>query len=71
MHQSVLRKQVHRPLKRIIQKHILNNLSKMILADKLIKDSEITIDVIDEEFVFYNKVPKEQTPDVSCWFVET
>ncbi len=44
-----------RPLKRVIQKHILNNLSKMILSDKLVKDSQITIDVIDEEFVFYNK----------------
>jgi ATP-dependent Clp protease ATP-binding subunit ClpB len=44
-----------RPLKRIIQKHILNNLSKMILADKLVNDCEITIDVIDDEFVFYNK----------------
>ncbi|NLJ83033.1 MAG: AAA domain-containing protein, partial [Bacteroidales bacterium] len=44
-----------RPLKRVIQKHILNNLSKMILSDKLVKDSQITIDIIDEEFVFYNK----------------
>jgi ATP-dependent Clp protease ATP-binding subunit ClpB len=55
-----------RPLKRIIQKHILNNLSKMILADKLTKDSEITIDVIDDEFVFYNQSGKEQMQDVSC-----
>lgn len=47
-----------RPLKRIIQKHILNNLSKMILADKITKDSEITIDIIDDEFVFYNKKEK-------------
>ncbi len=47
-----------RPLKRIIQKHIMNNLSKMILADKITKDSEITIDVIDDEFVFYNKKGK-------------
>ena len=55
-----------RPLKRIIQKHILNNLSKMILADKLTKDSEITIDVIDDEFVFYNQSGKEQMQDVAC-----
>ena len=38
----------------------------MILADKLTKDSEITIDVIDEEFVFYNQSGKEQMQDVSC-----
>ena len=44
-----------RPLKRVIQKNILNNLSKMILSDKLTKDGEITIDIIDDNFVFYNK----------------
>ncbi|MDX9890162.1 MAG: ATP-dependent chaperone ClpB [Bacteroidales bacterium] len=55
-----------RPLKRIIQKHILNNLSKMILADKLSKDAQITIDVIDENFVFYNKSPKENIEEPSC-----
>ena len=44
-----------RPLKRIVQKHILNNLSKMILSDSISKDTPITIDVIDEQFVFYNE----------------
>ena len=44
-----------RPLKRVIQKNILNNLSKMILSDKLTKYGEITIDIIDDNFVFYNK----------------
>jgi ATP-dependent Clp protease ATP-binding subunit ClpB len=44
-----------RPLTRVIQKNILNNLSKMILSDKLTKDGEITIDIIDDNFVFYNK----------------
>ena len=27
----------------------------MILSDKLTKDGEITIDIIDDNFVFYNK----------------
>ena len=44
-----------RPLKRVIQKHILNNLSKMILADKLTPETTITVDYIDEDFVFYQK----------------
>ncbi len=44
-----------RPLKRVIQKQILNNLSKMILADKLMPEEVITIDYIDDAFVFYNK----------------
>ena len=44
-----------RPLKRVVQKNILNNLSKMILSDAVSKDVPITIDVIDDEFVFYNE----------------
>ena len=44
-----------RPLKRIIQKHILNNLSKMMLADNFDKTQLIIIDVIDNQFVMYNK----------------
>jgi ATP-dependent Clp protease ATP-binding subunit ClpB len=44
-----------RPLKRVIQKNILNNLSKMILADKIQKNTPVIVDVIDEQFVFYNE----------------
>ena len=44
-----------RPLKRIIQKHILNNLSKMMLTDNFDKTQPIIIDVIDNQFVMYNK----------------
>ncbi len=48
-----------RPLKRVVQKNILNNLSKMILSDSVRKDVPITIDVIDEQFVFYNEKEKQ------------
>jgi ATP-dependent Clp protease ATP-binding subunit ClpB len=44
-----------RPLKRVMQKNLLNNLSKMILSDKVQKNTPITVDVIDEQFVFYNE----------------
>lgn len=44
-----------RPLKRVLQRKVLNELSKMILSGKVVKDSEITIDVFDNQFVFYNK----------------
>jgi len=47
-----------RPLKRVVQKNILNNLSKMILSDSVSKETPITIDVIDEQFVFYNEKNK-------------
>jgi ATP-dependent Clp protease ATP-binding subunit ClpB len=44
-----------RPLKRLIQKKILNELSKQILAGKVDKDSKIMLDVFDNEFVFFNQ----------------
>ncbi|MBP3943958.1 ATP-dependent chaperone ClpB [Sphingobacteriaceae bacterium WQ 2009] len=44
-----------RPLKRVIQKRILNELSKDILAGKITKDAAIKLDVFDGKFVFINK----------------
>ncbi|WP_443939475.1 ATP-dependent chaperone ClpB [Pedobacter sp. MW01-1-1] len=43
-----------RPLKRVIQKRILNELSKEILAGKVDKDSKIKLDMFDNKFVFLN-----------------
>ncbi|QEM10214.1 ATP-dependent chaperone ClpB [Mucilaginibacter rubeus] len=43
-----------RPLKRVIQKKILNELSKQILAGTVDKDSTIKIDTFDNQFVFLN-----------------
>lgn len=43
-----------RPLKRIIQKYILNELSKQILAGKVQAGQDIQIDYNDEEFEFNN-----------------
>ncbi|WP_026904695.1 ATP-dependent chaperone ClpB [Pedobacter glucosidilyticus] len=43
-----------RPLKRVIQKKILNELSKQILAGTVSKDSAIKLDVFDKQFVFIN-----------------
>src|SRR5882757_112522 len=44
-----------RPLKRVIQKKILNELSKQILAGKVDKDSRIKLDMFDNQFVFLNE----------------
>ncbi len=44
-----------RPLKRVIQKRILNELSKEILAGNIDKDSTIRIDMFDNQFVFMNQ----------------
>jgi len=43
-----------RPIKRVIQKSILNELSKMILEGKVNKDSEIVVDEKNGELVFRN-----------------
>ncbi|MBC7566170.1 MAG: ATP-dependent chaperone ClpB [Pedobacter sp.] len=43
-----------RPLKRVIQKRILNELSKEILAGKVDKESKIKLDMFDNQFVFVN-----------------
>jgi ATP-dependent Clp protease ATP-binding subunit ClpB len=44
-----------RPLKRVIQKEVLNALSKMILAGKISSDETIEIDFSDDQFKFDNK----------------
>jgi ATP-dependent Clp protease ATP-binding subunit ClpB len=44
-----------RPLKRVIQKKILNELSKQILAGKVDRDSKIKLDMFDHQFVFLNE----------------
>jgi len=44
-----------RPLKRVLQREILNELSKQILAGKISKDSLILVDLRNEnDFVFEN-----------------
>jgi ATP-dependent Clp protease ATP-binding subunit ClpB len=44
-----------RPLKRVIQKRILNELSKSILAGTVDKESKIKLDMFDHQFVFLNE----------------
>ncbi|MBR6418489.1 MAG: ATP-dependent chaperone ClpB, partial [Bacteroidales bacterium] len=43
-----------RPVKRVIQRQILNELSRQILEEKIHTGEDIIIDVIDDQFVFYN-----------------
>ena len=44
-----------RPVKRVIQKEILNNLSKNILSEKVTVDSIILLDSFNDEIVFRNE----------------
>jgi len=47
-----------RPLKRVMQRKILNELSKFILAGKVLANHEIVVDMFDDTFVFRNKTTK-------------
>ena len=49
-----------RPVKRVIQRQILNELSRQILEDKVHTGENIIIDVIDDHFVFYNSNMKKE-----------
>ena len=41
-----------RPVKRLIQKEIINELSKEIIAGNIMKDSEVTVRVQGDKLVF-------------------
>jgi ATP-dependent Clp protease ATP-binding subunit ClpB len=43
-----------RPVKRVLQKQVLNELSKQILADKVDQTKEIIVDVFNKQIVFRN-----------------
>ena len=44
-----------RPIKRVLQRNVLNQLSRMIISGEVDKDSVIRVDVMDGELVFENK----------------
>ncbi len=50
-----------RPLKRVIQREVLNELSKQILAGKVNKDGVIILDCFDQQVVFRNQPAEEET----------
>ncbi|MBL0328908.1 MAG: ATP-dependent chaperone ClpB [Bacteroidetes bacterium] len=49
-----------RPVKRVMQKRVLNELSKQILAGKVEKDAKIVLDVFNNEFVFRNPIDADK-----------
>ncbi len=53
-----------RPVKRVIQREILNELSRAILEEKIHTNDNIIIDVVEGRFVFYN--PLQETPSLSA-----
>ena len=49
-----------RPIKRLIQKKVLNELSKELLAGKIERDSEIVMDVFDDNVVFRKPIETDK-----------
>ena len=47
-----------RPIKRLVQREILNGLSKELISGEIKMGDEILIDCFNEEIVFRNKVEK-------------
>ena len=50
-----------RPVKRALQKYVLNDLSKQLLADTLCRDQSIMVDVENNELVFKNSSEPKTT----------
>jgi ATP-dependent Clp protease ATP-binding subunit ClpB len=48
-----------RPVKRVIQKEVMNELSKYILSGKLDKSEPVVLDVFDHQIVFRKKIDEE------------
>jgi ATP-dependent Clp protease ATP-binding subunit ClpB len=49
-----------RPVKRVIQKKVMNELSKQLLAGKISKDTMIVLDAIDNQIVFRKPINEKE-----------
>jgi ATP-dependent Clp protease ATP-binding subunit ClpB len=49
-----------RPVKRVMQKRVLNELSKQILSGSVTKNSQIVLDLFDHNFVFRNRIDSDK-----------
>ncbi|MFN0032571.1 MAG: ATP-dependent chaperone ClpB [Flavobacteriales bacterium] len=53
-----------RPVKRVIQKEVMNELSKYLLAGKIDKSEKVVLDVFDRQIVFRKKIDEEVVVEV-------
>lgn len=49
-----------RPVKRVIQKHVLNELSKDLLANRIDTSQNVVVDLFDGKIVFRKPISKEE-----------
>ncbi len=53
-----------RPVKRVIQKEVLNELSKYLLASKIDRSQPVVLDVFDGQIVFRKRIDEEEVVEV-------
>jgi ATP-dependent Clp protease ATP-binding subunit ClpB len=53
-----------RPVKRVIQREVMNELSKYILSGKIDKAEPVVLDVFDNQVVFRKKIDEEALIEV-------
>jgi ATP-dependent Clp protease ATP-binding subunit ClpB len=53
-----------RPVKRVIQKEVLNELSKALLSNTVDKDDKVVLDVFDGKVVFRKKLEEEEVVEI-------
>jgi ATP-dependent Clp protease ATP-binding subunit ClpB len=53
-----------RPVKRVIQKEVMNELSKYILSGQIEKSEPVVLDVFDHQIVFRKKIDEEALVEV-------
>lgn len=49
-----------RPIKRIIQRNVLNELSKQLLANKVDRGTDVVLDIFDGEYAFRKPIKEEE-----------
>ena len=54
-----------RPIKRVIQKNVMNELSKALLSDRIDTSQNVILDVFDDQVVFRKPINEEEEVSIS------
>lgn len=54
-----------RPIKRVIQKNVMNELSKALLSDRIDTRQNVILDVFDDQVVFRKPINEEEEVSIS------
>ena len=54
-----------RPIKSVIQKNVMNELSKALLSERIDKSKNVILDVFDDQVVFRKPINEEEEVSIS------